>query len=184
MCRIPQGCGCGTVTIFYASGSDFWQVPVPVPYPDHKKQFLKKIWKNPAYPCFTRKKLKVSSNFIVKSMWIKKMCNEEIKFYTVSVRTFVIPFNYGSGSDKVRNYITVPVPLRQKVTVPVPQHWGTVGTRYPPTVHWYIPTQIAECVASLWAANEDQTFFAKPAMFCNMKSENSQNFRRMFACYG
>ncbi len=64
----------------------------------------------------------------------------------------MIPFYYGSGSDKVRNYITVPVPLRQKVTVPtvpVPQHWDTVGTRYPPTVHRYIPTQIAECVASL-----------------------------------
>jgi hypothetical protein len=34
--------------------------------------------------------------------------------------------NYGSGSAMVRNYITVTVPLQQKVTVPtvpVPQHW-------------------------------------------------------------
>ncbi len=35
--------------------------------------------------------------------------------------------NYGSGSAQVRNEITVPVPLRQKITVPrvpvpVPQH--------------------------------------------------------------
>ncbi len=29
---------------------------------------------------------------------------------------------FGPGSAKVRNLITVPVPLRQKVTVPVPQH--------------------------------------------------------------
>ncbi len=53
--------------------------------------------------------------------------------------TFVIPFyhdsetviNYGSGSGsaKVRNYIRVPVPQRQKVTVPtvpVPQQCLTV----------------------------------------------------------
>ncbi len=52
------------------------------------------------------------------------------QFYTVSVRTFVILFNYGSGcgfgSAKVRNKITVPVPLQQKVTVPtvpVLKHW-------------------------------------------------------------
>ncbi len=53
------------------------------------------------------------------------------QIYTVS--TFVIPFYYGSGtviiygsgSAKVRNKITVTVPLRQNVTVPtlpVPQH--------------------------------------------------------------
>ncbi len=46
------------------------------------------------------------------------------QFYTVSVRTFVVPFyyssgsgsgtaiNYGSGSAKVRNYITVLVPAK------------------------------------------------------------------------
>jgi len=37
---------CGTVTIFYGSGSDCWQVTVPVsvpaPYLDHKKQIKKK----------------------------------------------------------------------------------------------------------------------------------------------
>jgi hypothetical protein len=67
-----------------------------------------------------------------------------------TVSTFVIPFcygpgtviNYGSGSAKVRNYIMVPVPRRQKVTVPtipfpVPQNciltgpdvqpWGDAG---------------------------------------------------------
>jgi small-conductance mechanosensitive channel len=40
------------------------------------------------------------------------------QLYTVSVRTFVIPFyygsgnviNYGSGSANVRNSITVPIP--------------------------------------------------------------------------
>jgi hypothetical protein len=43
------------------------------------------------------------------------------QFYTVSVRTFVVPFYYGSGTGI--NYGSVP--LRQKVTastVPVPQH--------------------------------------------------------------
>jgi hypothetical protein len=41
------------------------------------------------------------------------------------MRNFVIPFYYGSGFDKVRNWIKVPAPLRQKVTVPtvpVPLH--------------------------------------------------------------
>jgi hypothetical protein len=44
MFKTHQQC-CGTVTIFYGSGSDFWQVPVPVPAPylDHKKQFLKNL---------------------------------------------------------------------------------------------------------------------------------------------
>jgi hypothetical protein len=38
----------------------------------------------------------------------------------VSVRTFLIPLYYGSSSSSAK--VTVP-PLRQKVTVPVPQHW-------------------------------------------------------------
>ncbi len=32
---------CGTVTIYYGSGSEFWQVTVQVPDTDHKKQFPK-----------------------------------------------------------------------------------------------------------------------------------------------
>jgi hypothetical protein len=62
---------------------------------------------------------------------------KEIKYTTLYwvCKTFVISFyygsgtviNYGSGSAKVRNYITVPVPLLwKKVKVPkvtVPQQW-------------------------------------------------------------
>jgi hypothetical protein len=53
---------------------------------------------------------------------MKKMLNEGNHIYTVSVRTSVIPFYYGSSSGSAK--VTVPVPLRQKVKVPtVPQHW-------------------------------------------------------------
>jgi hypothetical protein len=48
--------------------------------------------------------------------------------YCVFVRSFVIPFYYGSGSDFLKSYgsgstqqkVTVPT-----VSVPVPQHWET-----------------------------------------------------------
>jgi hypothetical protein len=52
--------------------------------------------------------------------------------YCVFVRTFVIPFNYcsGSGSDFLTSYGSASGSTRQKVTiptvpvpVPVPQHW-------------------------------------------------------------
>jgi hypothetical protein len=53
--------------------------------------------------------------------------NQIHNFFPVSVGTFVIPFYYssgsgteinnGSGSANARKYITVPVPLRQKVPV-------------------------------------------------------------------
>ncbi len=53
----------------------------------------------------------------------------------MSVRTFVIPFyySYDSGSAKVRIKITIPVPLRKKVTVPtvpVSQHCFFVNSLF------------------------------------------------------
>ena len=49
-----------------------------------------------------------------------KMKKSNTQFYTVLYYTILI--NYGSETAKVRNKITIPVPLRQKVPVPVPQH--------------------------------------------------------------
>jgi hypothetical protein len=56
-----------------------------------------------------------------------KMKEPGNQFYTESVRLrgSGTVIGYGSGSSMVRKQITVPVPLRQKVTVPsvpVPQH--------------------------------------------------------------
>ncbi len=132
---------CGTVAISYgsSSGSDFWQVKVPVPYLDHKKHSFKKTFgKNLAF---------LHSELFCK-MWMKKILIKEIKytiFYFVFVRTFVIPFYYGAGtvinsvsgsyfltsysSGSTRQKVTVPT-----VPVPVPQHCFFDGNYF--TV-WY-----------------------------------------------
>jgi hypothetical protein len=44
--------------------------------------------------------------------------NHRYTILTVSVRTFVIPFYYGSGSGPLRQKVTVPT-----VPVPVAEHW-------------------------------------------------------------
>ncbi len=45
--------------------------------------------------------------------------NQIHKFYTVSVRTFVISFNYGSGFVPLQQKVKVPT-----ILVPVTQHWS------------------------------------------------------------
>jgi hypothetical protein len=89
---------CGTVTIFYDSGSDFWKVtvPVPVPYLDHKKHnFPKNIWKkiSPFYiPSFLQgKKLINFIKFIVKCQW-KNVKWRKLQIFPVFVTAFVKPF--------------------------------------------------------------------------------------------
>ncbi len=100
-----------TVTIFrflfrfrqftsYSSGSDFWQVtvPVPAPYLGHKKQFTKIFGK-----LFTRKKLISFIKLIVKCEW--KKC--QIHNFTLCLWELLW-----------FHPIKVPVPLRKKVTDP------------------------------------------------------------------
>ncbi len=55
------------------------------------------------------------------------------QFYTVSVRTFVIPFYYGSSSDFLACYCSGSGSASQKVTVPVsvPQRWYHAGCFWP-----------------------------------------------------
>ncbi len=105
---------------------------VPVPFPtfdkfqlllriytvDHKSTVFKRpiFEKNLAFLQAFYKEIIGKFHKICCKMWRKKMLMEEIK-YTIlhcvcEMRTFVIPFYYGSGSAKVRNYITAPVPLR------------------------------------------------------------------------
>jgi hypothetical protein len=48
----------------------------------------------------------------------------------MSVRTFMIPFFYESGSAKVCNYITIPNPLQKKVTVPTVPGSVTLDKRF------------------------------------------------------
>ncbi len=94
---------------FYGSGSgsDFWQVPV--------SPFLS--YGSSSGSSFNK--------FIVKGD-VKKSEKKEIKFKILCCFNFLnsIFFSSGtvinerSGSAKVRNYITVPVPLREKVTRP------------------------------------------------------------------
>ncbi len=117
---------CGTVTFlsfflsfyFFRSGFDFWQVTVPVavpaPYLDYKKTQLK---------CF---KKYIDFLMLIEAA-LKEWRKPDTQFYTVSVRTFVIPYCYGSGSGSAKaksydSYVSIPVP------VPVSQHWqwGTV----------------------------------------------------------
>ncbi len=61
----------------------------------YTKLFLKKKEKNDKF------------HQIYCKMWMKKILNEGNQIYnfkTVSVRTFVIPFNYGSGSATSKSY--------------------------------------------------------------------------------
>jgi hypothetical protein len=55
------------------------------------------------------------------------------QFYTVSVRTLVIPFYYGSSSDFLACYGSGSGSATQKVTVPVsvPQRWYHAGCFWP-----------------------------------------------------
>ncbi len=66
-------------------------VPAPALYLDHKKQFSKKIFvQNLAFLMF-----------IEAALLPRNLLNEgDPQFYTVSVRTFVIPFYYGSAKAK------------------------------------------------------------------------------------
>jgi hypothetical protein len=115
----------------YGSGSNFCQVTVPVPAPclDHKKHsFQTNFGKNLAclHTKFFYKEKIYNSHQIYCKMGMKKMLNEVNQIHnflpTVSVRTFVIPFyydsgtviKYGSGSD----FLTGSGSPRQKVTVP------------------------------------------------------------------
>ncbi len=106
------------------SGSEFWQVTVPIPVPapvqvpapylNHKQHSFQKFFgKNLA---FLHGKLiykeKIDEFFFFKCEWKNvKWRKSNSQFYTVSLRTFVIPFycgsgtviNYGSGFAKVRN---------------------------------------------------------------------------------
>jgi hypothetical protein len=63
-------------------------------------------------------------------MKIRKSSN--IQFYTVSVRSFVIPFNYGSGSGTVINYASHPLkPIIGTVPVPLwPKRYGSYGSDF------------------------------------------------------
>jgi hypothetical protein len=90
----------------YSSGSDFWQVPVPIPVPylDNEKQFskilLEKILLFLHSKLFYKETIEKFHQIFCK-MWMKKMLNEGIKYtilYCVFVGPFVIP------------YITVPEP--------------------------------------------------------------------------
>ena len=110
------------------SGSDFWKsygsgsgsylwkvtVPVPVPaqYPYHKKQiFLKKFVSSLHSKLFYKEKDYKYQQIYCK-MWKKKILNEGNQIHN---------FISGSGSGTVINYGSGST--RQKVTVPVPQHW-------------------------------------------------------------
>jgi hypothetical protein len=85
----------------------------------------------------------------------------------VPIRFVII---YGSGSATAKSYGSY---SSGSATLGYRRYQvSTYGTSVP-----YIPTQIAECVASLWAANEDQTFFARPAMLSLLYSEISNPIR-------
>jgi hypothetical protein len=134
---------CGTVTIFYGSGSgsDFEKLwfrfrllkklwfrflllkshgsgsGSSSMYTIKSKFFLKKLFPFYIISCFTRKKIININKFIVKCKR-KKMLNEGYQihnFISSSGSDFLT--SYGSGSGSTRQKVTVPT-----VPVPVPQH--------------------------------------------------------------
>ncbi len=125
---------CGTLTIFFGSGSGFWKVmvpvPVPAPYLNHKKQIFQKnfgiFFAFLLSKVFYKEKVYKFQQIYCK-MWMKKMLNEGNQIYNfISSYGFGTLINYGSGSDFLTSYgsgstsqkVTVPT-----VPVPVPQRW-------------------------------------------------------------
>ncbi len=110
---------CGTVTIFYGSGSDFWkdivpvptfekvmvQVPVPAPYLYHKKQiFLKKFVSFLHIKLFYKEKDYKYQQICCK-MWKNKILNEGNQIHNfISSSGTVINYGSGSGSDFFTGY--------------------------------------------------------------------------------
>ncbi len=76
-----------------SSGSNFWQVPVPVPYLDHKKHsFQQKFWKTLAFlhsKPFHKEKIYKFIKFIVKCEW--KMLNEKNQINNFIVCLWKVP---------------------------------------------------------------------------------------------
>ncbi len=99
---------CGTVTIFYGSGSDIWQVTAPVsaPYLAHKKHSLKNFFEQnlalSIVSFFIRKRL-VSFHLIYCKMWMKKMLHEGNQLHNFILWLWELLWFH---------FITVPVPLR------------------------------------------------------------------------
>jgi hypothetical protein len=155
---------CGTVTIFYGSGSDIWKVMVPVPVPTFEKVMVPV-----PVPVPTFEKLRFRFRFhlhiyaiktkfffinlfplyivavlqgkrfkyqqIYCKMWKKKKLNEGDQIHDfISSSGSGTEIYYGSGSDFLTSYGSVST--RQKVTVPtVPV---LVPIPVPVPQHWYL----------------------------------------------